>query len=76
MLTNLNTYYVLIKVLIKQSNLYIEFPGRPLMQLIPKSATKFSIANRNASLIFKNNATDIDSFTITENGEQMIAKKL
>ena len=46
------------------------------MQLIPKSATKFSIANRNASLIFKNNATDIDSFTITENGEQMIAKKL
>ncbi|MCF2875731.1 MULTISPECIES: serine hydrolase domain-containing protein [unclassified Tenacibaculum] len=66
----------LIKVLIKQSNLYIEFPGRPLMQLIPKSETKFSIANRNASLMFMNNATDINSFTITENGEQMIAKKL
>lgn len=66
----------LIKITENKDELYIEFPGRLAMKLTPKSNVKFSIGNRKASLLFnKNEDLEIESFTIFESGEQMIALK-
>lgn len=66
-----------IKVFEKNEELYIEFPGRTPMTLIPKTVVKFGIGNRSTTLSFnKNNSSKIVGFTINESGEQMIAKKM
>lgn len=65
-----------IKIVEEKGALYVEFPGREAMKLTPRSEVKFAIGNRNATLQFnKNENADIISFTLSESGEQMIAKR-
>lgn len=66
----------LLKIVEDAGNLYVEFAGRTAMKLVPKSTVKFSIESRNATLLFNvNAASEIESLTISESGEQMTAKK-
>ncbi len=65
-----------IKIIANEGHLHVEFPGRPSMKLTPKSNEKFSISNRSTMLVFnRNKDSKVESLTIFENGEQMIAKK-
>lgn len=66
----------LIKIIERNGILLVEFPGRPAMKLTPKSTTKFTIGDRNASLVFNTNKDAVvESFTISESGEQMTAAR-
>ncbi|NER13495.1 serine hydrolase [Leptobacterium flavescens] len=66
----------LIKIVEDKGKLYAEFAGRPGMLLTPRSEVKFAIGSRNAALLFnKNKDAKIESLTILESGEQMVAKR-
>lgn len=65
-----------IKIIENEGELSVEFPGRPAMMLTPRSSVKFSIGDRAATLVFnKEKNSAIESLTILESGEQMIAKR-
>ncbi len=65
-----------VKIIEKEGQLYVEFPGRSEMRLSPMSNVKFFIGNRKATLFFNDDENgEVESFTIFESGEQMIAEK-
>ncbi|MDC8004264.1 serine hydrolase [Aureisphaera galaxeae] len=65
-----------IKIIENEGDLFVEFPGRFAMKLTPMSTIKFTIGNRDAALVFnKSDTSEIESFTLFESGEQMIAKR-
>lgn len=65
-----------IEITEKNNELFVVFPGRPAIKLTAKSNIKFSIGDRNATLSFNQNKDEkIESLTISESGEQMIAKR-
>lgn len=65
-----------IKIIEHEGELSVEFPGRSAMKLTPKSIAKFSIGNRDATLTFnKKKDSAVESITIFESGEQMIANR-